>query len=38
MYVESNKNDTKELVKQKKTHRFRSQTYSYQKGSCGREG
>ena len=30
LYMESNKNDTKELIKQKQTHRFNEQMYGYQ--------
>ena len=34
-YVESSKNVTKQLTKQKQTQRFQNQTYGYQKGSMG---
>ena len=34
----SNKNDTKELKKQKQTQRFWNQIYGYQRGKVGRGG
>ena len=33
LYVESNKYDTKELIKQKQTHRFQNQIYDYQRSN-----
>ena len=35
-YVESNKNDTKNLFT-KQTHRFQNQTYGYQRGNMGED-
>ena len=37
LYVESKKNGTNELIKQKQTHRHGRQTYGYQSGKGGRD-